>query len=90
MSPVRVPPRQSLGHWSRAGVSDPARPLLDQPRPAPLQHRVNTTGLDVRLLVSSGAMELPPRRPAPRAVTVSLRQRLHRWLRVRLGWLLYR
>lgn len=49
---------------------------------------VDSSALDIGLLIASGAMEAPQVRPAAR--TVTLRQRITRWVRLRFGWALYR
>lgn len=50
--------------------------------------RVDSSSLDVGLLMASGAMRRPAGQPYP--LTLTLRQRFLRWVRVRFGRLIYR
>lgn len=50
--------------------------------------RVDSSSLDIGLLIASGAMSRPVGQPYP--LTLTLRQRFSRWVRVRFGHLIYR
>lgn len=49
---------------------------------------VDSSSLDIGLLIASGAMSRPVGQPYP--ITLTLRQRFSRWVRVRFGHLIYR
>lgn len=64
------------------------RPVTEADLEHLILERVDSSALDIGLLISSGAMEPP--HVAPRALTVSPWQRFTRWVRVRFGWAIYR